>query len=215
MNLFKRIMFGTVSESIYKRIMWLYAAFFLLFYSVTIISYFIFPEGILRGKHPLISNLDTSPNLWLCMLQIAGYNFIPLLLIISANLLAQKSRIIKDKFIPTGYNCFWVITIIFALYLGTWSFEVVTPAPILLTRLVQIFDVTHHSGIIEMSAYLLAAAVSYRCTLWYSDRKMIVISKRMKDISLTEREKGVFILAFLFIFISAFIEAYNIVHAVI
>jgi len=72
-----------------------------------------------RSKHPVVSRLEFSPTLWISMLQIFGYNLIPASLIIGANLLAQKYRISKGKFVPLGYIAFLGITILAALYFGT------------------------------------------------------------------------------------------------
>ena len=126
MNWFKRITRGSVDESIYKRILWMYISFFLLFYLTMVLSYSLLPEGILRGKHPVISNLTFSTQLWTSTLQIAGYNLIPVCLIIFSNLIAQKSRSISDRYVPIGYLALRIITIIYAMVLGTWSFDVIT-----------------------------------------------------------------------------------------
>jgi hypothetical protein len=78
-----------------------------------------------------------------------GYNLIPTTLIMSANFLAQRSRISKERFVPVGYTAFWGLTRLFAVVLGTWSFEVAVAAPPLYRRLVRILDVCHHSGLPE------------------------------------------------------------------
>jgi len=99
-----------------------------------------------------------------------------------------------------------------ALYLGTWSLEVVTEAPYLFFRLISIFDVFHRSGLLELSAYLLAAAVSFKFTLWYSDGKKIIKSKNLRDIKLSISEKIIFIIVFVLLFCGAFIESYRIIQ---
>ena len=112
----------------------MYVSFLLIFISVTILSYFLLPDAFLRGKHPVVSRLEFSPTLWISTLQIFGYNLIPTSLIIGANLIAHKYRISKEKFVPIGYIAFLGIIILAALYLGTWSFEVVTEAPSLYVK---------------------------------------------------------------------------------
>jgi len=210
MNTLKRIIDGTVDDNIYKRIGWMYVSFLLIYISVTILAYLLLPDGILRGKHPVVSALELSPNLWISTLQIFGYNLIPTSLIIGANLIAQQSRISKEKFVPIGYFGFWCIVILAGLYLGTWSFEVVTEAPPLYLRLIRGFDVFHHAGFYELSAYLLAAVTSFKFTLWYSDGKKIVTSRKWRDVRLNSSEKIIFVLVFVLLFCGALIESYGI-----
>jgi hypothetical protein len=135
---------GVTDDNIWKRIIWMYFSFFLLLVPVTILSHFLLPEGILRGKNPLIG-FELSSSLWVSTLQIFGYNLIFTCLMIGANLFARQSRIYPEKFIPTGYLAFWGVTVTAALYLGTWSIEVVTPAPPLLQRFVRLFDIAHRA----------------------------------------------------------------------
>ncbi len=190
----------------------MYVSFLLIFISVTIVSYFLLPDAFLRGKHPVVSRLEFSPTLWISTLQIFGYNLIPTSLIIGANLIAHKYRISKEKFVPIGYIAFLGIIILAALYLGTWSFEVVTEAPSLYVRLIGIFDVFHHAGFLELTAYLLVAVASFKFTLWYSDGKKIIKSKKWKDIKLSTSEEIIFILVFILLFCSALIESYRIIQ---
>jgi hypothetical protein len=212
MNQIRKMIDGTVDDSIYRRIGWMYVSYVLILVPVTVLSCFLLPEGILRGRNPAVSALDLSPNLWASALQIFGYNLIPTSLIICGNLIAQKSRISKERFVPVGYTAFWVITFMWGLYLGTWSFEVVTEAPPLYLRLVRGFDVLHYAGFYELSAYLLAAVVSFRFTLWYSDGKELVSSKKWADVSLSGAEKIAFALVFVLLFAGAFIESYGIIN---
>jgi hypothetical protein len=106
MSLLRKITNGVTDERVYQRIGWMHVSFFLLYVSVTVLSYYLLPEGILRGKHPIISRLQFSPNMWVSTLQIFGYNLIPTTLIIAGNLLAQQSRWVKERFVPIGYTAF-------------------------------------------------------------------------------------------------------------
>jgi len=212
LNLLRRIIYGVTDESIWKRIVWMYVSFFVLFVPVTVLSFYLLPEGVLRGKHPIISTLKFSSDLWTSTLQIFGYNLIPTFLIIGANLLAQQSRLSEGKYVPIGYTAFWGLTVLFAVVVGTWSFEVITAAPSLLRRLARILDVFHHAGLLEFSAYLLAAATSFNFTLWYSNRKEIVASRAWRDTNLTRPEKVFLMLAFVLLLCAAFVESYAIIH---
>jgi len=209
-NPLRKITDGVTDENIYKRISWMYLSFFLLYASVTMLSHYLLPEGILRGKHPIISALEFSPNLWISMLQIFGYNLIATLLIIGANLLAQEYRLSKGKFVPIGYTVFWALTVLFAAVVGTWSFE--TAAPPLHYKVVRIFDVFHHAGLLEFSAYLLAAVASFKFTLWYSDGKRIIASRKWKGIKLARSEKACLMLAFVLLFCAAYVESPGIIQ---
>lgn len=161
---------------------------------VVVASYYLLPEGVLRRKPPLISSFELSSDLLTSTLQIFGYNLIPIGLIIAANLIARQSRIAEEKFVPVGYTACWVITLLFALYIGTWSFEVVTAAPPIQDRLLRVFDILHRAGLLEFSAYILAAVTSYKLTLWYSDGKKVIRSRRPNDVKLDRTEKVVLVL---------------------
>jgi hypothetical protein len=150
MNLLRTLINGVTNENIWKRIFWIYVSFFLLLVPVTVLSYFFLPEGILRGKNPLVG-FELSPILWISTLQIFGYSLIFTLLMIVANLFAQQSKICPKKFRLTGYLAFWGVTVTAALYLGTWSQEVVTTAPPLLHRFTRFFDIVHRAGLWELS----------------------------------------------------------------
>ncbi|MBN1921161.1 MAG: stage II sporulation protein M [Anaerolineae bacterium] len=212
MQLLRNLINGITNESVAQRIGWMVAAFFGILIPVLIASYALLPEGILRGKHPFISQLELAPTLLTSTLQIFGYNLVPITLIVAANLIAQKSKIVPEKFVPLGYSAFWMITLIFALYTGTWSFEVVTAAPPLHERLLRMFNLTQRSGLLELSAYLLAAAASFKATLWFSDGKQIVRSLKPRELHLTRAEIGVLIFAIVLLFCAALIESRSILQ---
>jgi hypothetical protein len=96
-NPLAKIVRGVTHENVYRRVGWLYVSFALLFVPVTVASHYLLPEGILRGKHPIIRALQFSPNVWLATLQICAYNLIPTALIVGANLLAQRSRFCEES----------------------------------------------------------------------------------------------------------------------
>jgi len=209
MNLLRTVVNGVTNKNVWTRIAWMYITFFLLMIPVTVSSFFFLPEGVLRGKHPLIG-FELSPLLWTSTLQIFGYNLIFTMLTIGANLFARQSRINPKKFIPTGYLAFWGVTVTMGLYLGTWSQEIVTPAPPLLDRFIHLFGIFHHAVLWELSGYLLAATTSYRFTLIFTDGKKILRRKKWQDVALTKIEKILFVLSFLLLICGAFIESYGI-----
>lgn len=208
MKVIKRILLGTINDNVFKRIGWLYISFFLIFNIFMLASYFLLPEGILKGKHPLINLLDTPPNLWASTIQMFTYNLIPAFLLMASSLIAQQSKLINGKYIPISYYAFWALILNFGVILGTWSFYSNKPAETLFQRIFHTFDIYHNSGLIEISAYILVVAVSYRFTLWYSDGKNIVSSRKIKEINLEKEEKVILFLAFLLLFTGALIESY-------
>jgi hypothetical protein len=133
-------------------------------------------------------------------------------LVVATNLIARQSRLSPGRFIPMGYLAFWGITVTAALYVGTWSQEVVTEAPPLQHRLLRLFDVLHHAGFVELSAYLLAAATSFKFTLVYTDGKKVVASKNWRDVTLTTSEGILLGLALSFVLYGAIVESYGIAH---
>ncbi|MEJ2711517.1 MAG: hypothetical protein P8074_28170 [Anaerolineales bacterium] len=99
-----------------------------------------------------------------------------------------------------------------ALYLGTWSQEIVTPAPPLLDRLLRLLDILHRAAPWELSGYLLAAATSYKFTLLYTDGKQVVAQRSWWSVSLTTMEKILFALSFVLLLCGALIESYGIIQ---
>ncbi|MGD2158814.1 MAG: hypothetical protein PVG32_18190 [Anaerolineales bacterium] len=211
MGLLKKITQNVTNEYIWNRIFWMYVSFFLLLLPAMVLSHFLLPEGILRGVHPL-TGFELSPNLWISTLQIFGYNLIFTLLMIVANIFARQSRICPEKFVPVGYLAFWGVTLNAALYLGTWSQEVITPAPPLLYRFLRLFDVVHRAGLWELSGYLLATATSFKFTLLYTDGKKVVARRSWRAVTLTTTEKALFALSFVLLLCGAFIESYGIIQ---
>jgi len=211
MKLITMLISGVTEDSIWKRVVWMYISFFLLLVPVTVLSYFLLPEGILREKHPFIS-FELSTHLWISTLQIFGYNLIFTTLTIGANFFSRQSRVCPERFIPLGYLAFWGLTVTFAIYMGTWSQEIFTNAPPLVHRFLRLFNIVRRGGLWEISGYLLAATTSFKFTLWYTDGKREVNRRHFRDISLTVMERILFLFAFIFLLCGAFIESYGIIQ---
>jgi uncharacterized membrane protein SpoIIM required for sporulation len=138
--------------------------------------------------------------------------FTALFLGLGASLLAQQSKFSEERFVPIGYSAFWGLAILFGVVVGSWSFELVTPAPPLIHRFVRLFDVLHHAGLLEFSAYLLAAVVSFKFTLWYSDGRTIIANRTWRDVTLQRSEKILLALAFALLLCAALVESYRIIQ---
>jgi hypothetical protein len=212
MSLIKWILSGITDDRIGMRVVRMFVSFFLIYYVAMFGSYFLLPEGIFRGKHPIISRLTFSSDPLLLTLQIFGYNLIPSLLIIGANLIAQQSRLLEEKFVPVGYTAFWGLSVYFGAVVGTWSFELVTAVPSLVSRIFRLFDIVHHSGLLEFLGYLFLAVTSYRFTLWYSDRKVIIRSRRWSEVKVPTVEKVLFVFGYLLLFVAALVESCGILQ---
>ena len=161
-RLVERILLGTLEPRPWRRFAWLCLSFFSLFYLSAILSFVVLPDGFLRGRHPLVSSWTTAPDLWRSTLQIFGYNLMPTGVVVGGNLFASPSRLARGRLLPQGYLALWALAILTGAYLGSWSFEVVTPAPPFWQRLVRPLDIVHHSGFIELTGYILAATASAR-----------------------------------------------------
>lgn len=212
MPLIKWITKWITDDRIYIRVVSMYISFFLTYYVALVGSYFLLPEGIFRGKHPIISRIELSDNPYVLTFQIFSYNLVPSFLIIGANLLAQQSKLVKEKSIPIGYTAFFSLTVLFGMITGTWSFDVVTAAPSLGSRVFRLLDIAHNSGLLEFSGYLLLAVTSFRFTLWYSDRKKIIRSRSWKEVELPTFEKVIFASGFVILLIAALVEAQGIIQ---
>lgn len=157
------------------------------------------------------SALELPPDLWVSIMQIFCLNLIALLLILGAGLIAQTPRLCPGKFVPLDYLMFRVLIVVSALTLGTWSLEVMSEPPPLILRLARGFDL-QRAGPYEMSAYLMAAVVSFKFTIWYSNGRKIVASRKWRNIKLSSPELGVLALAFALLFRGALIESYGIIQ---
>lgn len=207
MLLYRWIISAITDDRIHWRISGMAPSFFLVYYLSLLGGYFLLPEGVFRGKHPIISRLEFSSDAFTIALQIFVYNLIPSVLIIAANLIAQPSRVVEDRFVPVGYTAFWGLTAVFGIVTGTWSFDLATTAPPLGARITRLFDIAHRAGLLEFSGYLLIAVTTFRSTLWYSDRRRIVRSRSWREIELLAAEKLLLALGFVVLFIAALVES--------
>lgn len=198
---------GISDDRVVKRVLFLYIWFFVLLILATVISYFVFPEGFFRGKHPGINKLELSSNLFSTWKMIFLYNMMPLMIIIISSLYTAKYKFTNQRFIPMGYFAFTSLTVLFGVYLGTWSFDISSEAPNLLYRIVSSFDITKHSGFLEFSSYLIGAAASYKISLWHCDSKKVLYRKPIKEIKLNNGEKILLLMSVVLLLLAALIEA--------
>lgn len=199
---------GITDYDVLKRIGSMYVIYFLLLYSVILLSYFILPDGMLKGMNPLVKALNLSPDLLTAAMQIFLYNMIFIIIILICGLLAEELPICRGSYLPLSYSVLLIQVIIYGIIIGTWSFEMVSGTkPGLYGILTRPFT---GAGLLEFSAYILMACVSFSITKWFSNRKTIVKSRPWSKIRLNAVEWAIFALSFIILFLGALCEAYNI-----
>lgn len=196
------------SDKLLTRILWLTIALFVIFYGVTIISYFLLPEGFLLKKNN-ISDFKTSESLMTCALQIFSYNMISVIVIIFGSLFARKKEGEKGY---KSYGClgFFVFVILNAITLGTWSFTVNTNSVPLIERIIRTFDIMHNAGLLEMYGQLLITSALATKYLVMTEGKNTT-TRRLKDLKFETSEIITFICGLLLMYVGALIESHAIV----
>ncbi len=197
------------SDNVIRRIITTYICFLLVFITITIFSYYLLPEGLLRNKHP-ISNFQTSSTLIISSLQILAWNLISVMVILFANLFTWRKNK-GDHFIPLGYLAFFTQITINAVILGTWSFSVANNAVPLLYRIIGTFDILKRAGIWEMTGQLLILCATINISLLITDGKDTT-TKKWKTIKLTKQEILTFSIGLVLMLLGAIIESYAIIN---
>ncbi|MEN6461468.1 MAG: hypothetical protein ABFC94_08890 [Syntrophomonas sp.] len=197
------------SENIALRIITTYICFLIIFFTVTILSYYLLPQGVLLNKHPS-SNLDISSDLVISTLQIFSYNLLSVIAIIFGNIFSTRKNN-TQCFMPLGYLAFFVMIIINAIVLGTWSFSVVSNAIPLIDRIIRTFDLFHRAGLWEMSGQLFILCATAKISLIITDGKRTT-KKNWKTIKFSKQELIIFGIGLMFMLLGAIIESYAIIN---
>jgi len=198
------------SDSLAERIITTYICFLITFFTITIVSHYLLPEGILCGKHPL-HNWETSSNWAVSTLQIFSYNLISVIVIILSNTLASKSNK-AQYFLPYGNIAFFGLISVNAVYLGTWSFSPVSDAIPLADRFIRTFDLFHRAGLWEMTGQLFILCATAKISLIITVGKETT-SKNWRSIVLSRQELFVFSIGLIFMLLGAIIESYAIIKS--
>lgn len=192
------------------RVAAVYPLFLGVFFLVTTLSYFLLPEGILRGRHPL-HNWETSPDVFIAALQIFSFNLLSVAALTLANLFAER-RGADRPYLPVGYVGLFTLIVINGLVLGTWSFEVISEPVPLLGRFLRTFDLLHRAGLWEMSGQLLITCATAGIALVLRDGKTVV-TRRWGEIRLSAAEIAFAVGGLLLMLTGAFIESAAILAA--
>lgn len=178
--------------------------FFVLFFTVVILSYFFLPEGFLKSKNPL-QNWETSGNTFILTLQIFFYNMLSVMIIVLGSLFGKKKDSEKN-YLSTGYLAFFTLICINGIVLGTWSFSSAGEAVPLLSRITHTFNLTRRAGLWEMMGQLLiTCAIAHVATILTSGKN--TVTRKIKDIRITNPEKLLLAAGFVLMFIGAVIES--------
>lgn len=195
------------SENVYLRVATTCFLFVVIFFTITTISYFLLPEGILRSKNPA-QNWDTSRNLLVSTLQIFLFNQLSVVVVLIGNTFSSREKP-EQNYFPLGYLAFFTQISVNAITLGTWSFSVVTEAIPLLDRIIGTFDVLHRAGLWEMSGQLLILCATAKISIIMTDGKKTSL-RSWKEMSLSKQEVFIFFAGLLFMLTGAFIESFSI-----
>lgn len=194
-------------ESMKERIYCTSILFLILFFSLTVISYFILPEGLLKNKNPLQS-WETSDNTFILTMQIFFYNLLSVLIIVLSSLFGTKKEG-DANYLSFGYQAFLTLASVNAVVVGTWSFSVGDESVCLPARLLRVFDLAHRGGLWEMAGQLLIACSAARiATVLISGKS--TVTKKIRDIRLSKPERITFVIGISLMLIGAIVESNSI-----
>lgn len=196
------------SDKLFERIITLTIIFLLLFFGVTILSYYLLPEGFLLNKNNG-TNFNTSTNIIICTLQIFAWNMISVVAIFIGSLFSKKNND-QQQYLSLSYLVFIVLILLSAITLGTWSFSFKTESVPLLERIISMFHITERAGLVELYGMLLITCSLANKSLVMSIKNK-TITKKMKDIKWNKKEIICAVCGMLLMLIAAFIESKSII----
>lgn len=196
------------SDKLFERIITLTIIFLLVFFGVTILSYYLLPEGFLLNKNNG-TNFNTSTNIIICTLQIFAWNMISVVAVFIGSLFSKKNND-QQQYLSLSYFVFIVLILISAITLGTWSFSFKTESVPLLERIISMFNITERAGLVEEYGMLLITCSLANKSLVMSIKKK-TITKKMKDIKWNKKEIICAVCGMLLMLIAAFIESKSII----
>ena len=196
------------SDKLFERIITLTIIFLLVFFGVTILSYYLLPEGFLLNKNNG-TNFNTSTNIIICTLQIYAWNMISVVAIFIGSLFSKKNND-QQQYLSLSYLVFIVLILLSAITLGTWSFSFKTESVPLLERIISMFNITERAGLVELYGMLLITCSLANKSLVMSIKNK-TITKKMKDIKWNKKEIICAVCGMLLMLIAAFIESKSII----
>lgn len=192
------------SDNLSERIITLTIIFFLIFFGITILSYYLLPEGFLLNKNKK-TNFDTSMNIIVCTFQIFAWNMLSVVAIFISSLFSKKNND-KQKYLSLSYFVFIVLVLLAAITLGTWSFTVNDESVPLFERVISMFNVTERAGLIELYGQLLiTCSVSNKYLVMTYKNK--TTTRNIRNVKWAKIEIICLIIGILFMLMGAFIES--------
>ena len=194
------------SDNVWSRIAMLICIFCFAFFGVTIISYYLLPKGFLSNQSNM-KDFETSTSLLVCTLQIFFFNMISVFCILVTSIFSRKKG---EIYVSSGYYCFVLFVIINAITLGTGSFSEVVVDVALFERIISMFHITKHAGLVEMLGQVLIACSLANKSLVMTDGKQTT-TRKLKEINYTKTEIAVFAFGLIIMFLGALIESNTII----
>ena len=194
------------SDNVWSRIAMLICIFCFAFFGVTIISYYLLPKGFLSNQSNM-KDFETSTSLLVCTLQIFFFNMISVFCILVTSIFSRKKG---EIYVSSGYYCFVLFVIINAITLGTGSFSEVVVDVALFERIISMFHITKHAGLVEMLGQVLIACSLANKSLVMTDGKQTT-TRKLKEINYTKTEIAVFAFGLIIMFLGALIESKTII----
>jgi len=192
------------NESLAKRIFCLTCIFVIVFIGFTILSYYLLPEGLLKGKTSG-SAWNNSDNTLILAAQIFAWNSLSVIVIMFASLFGKKKECEKN-YLSLGYFVFVLLIGLNAVILGTWSFSIEVPNITLMDRMIGIFDIVHRAGILEMIGQLFITCSLAKIGIVLTNG-MNTCTKKIKAVHLNKQEIIVFVMGIFLMMIAAIIES--------
>lgn len=192
------------SDKLYERIITLTIIFFLVFFGITILSYYLLPEGFLLNKNNT-TNFDTSMNIIICTFQIFAWNMLSVVAVFISSIFSKKNDD-RQKYLSLSYFVFIVLVSLSAITLGTWSFTVNVESVPLFERVISMFKITERAGLIELYGQLLiTCSVSNKYLVMTYKNK--TTTRKIRDVKWKKSEIICLIIGILFMLIGAFVES--------
>lgn len=173
------------SAKLLDRIICLTILFLVTFFGITIISYIVLPEGFLMNKNN-VTNFDTSSNLIIGAIQIFFWNMLSVLAIVISSFFGNKKKECEE-YISLAYNVYFICVFLGAITLGTWSFTNNIKSVPIFERIIQMFNIFEHAGLIELYGQLLITCSLSKKYLVMTYKKEIS-TRNIKDVKWTKNE---------------------------
>lgn len=186
-----------------------YSVFNFIF-SLTIISYFLLPEGFLLNKNKM-TDLKSSTDVSIMSLKIFFWNLMHTVIILIGGIFGKKKSE-EENYYSIGYWTFFVGVILAAITLGTGSFTASDIMSMSLSeRILGMFNITKSAGLIEFFGLILIVSATAHKYLVMTDENETK-TRKFKDLNWKKEELITLIIGFLLILIAAFIEGNTIVN---